>query len=121
MRTNPGGHLSRVKGLDHIVISSQIEPCHLILTGINCCKHDHRCLAFLPDVFQNFPTIHNGQHQIQDHQVRVFLLKCFDGCLAIMSKNDSVTILAQVKIQEYADVFIIINEQYFRLFHGNPS
>ena len=82
-RFDPRHQRHHSKWLCHIIICAAVQSDHLIVLGSLRGKHNHReffCLIGGANFLQNCQTVLFWQHNIQQHQVRQFLLHCLPEC-----------------------------------------
>ena len=75
-RPDAGHHLHHAEGLGEVIVSPQIQPHHLVIlrpTGGSNDDRDAGGGGIAPEGFENFDTVHPGQHNIQQGQVKVVL------------------------------------------------
>ena len=68
---DPGQDLLHLKGLDDIIVGAPLQAGHLVLGLSLGREHDDGGLIALADLFQHGPAVHDRQHDVQQHQVRM--------------------------------------------------
>ena len=69
-----------------------------------CREHDDRCVGRLADLTANLVAVNAGQHEIEEHQVRLELLKLLHGLLAVPDDARVKTLLRQIQRDQLRDV-----------------
>ncbi|MNP15202.1 hypothetical protein D3C76_1075490 [compost metagenome] len=112
--------LTRTEGFTQVIIGAQLQaddPVGFIRAGR---EHDDRHLGqawMLAHPAAQAETVFIGQHHIEDHQVAVTVVQGLAKALAVGNRLHAETRAAQVGLQQFADVLVIVDQQY-RLAHG---
>ena len=108
-----GRHFLGFKRLYDVIIRTQFQAQNLIIGFALCRQHNDGGLVVLADLAADFPPINAGHHHIQQHKVRVQLIKFLQCSSAIIGNGHTVSLFDQVQTQQFTDVFIIIHNQNF--------
>ena len=117
---DPGNQLLHFKGLYNIVVSSHLQALNTVKNLTLGSQHDDRHLAGLPDFRCDRPAIHDRQHNVQQNQIRNFLLELFNRFPAIAGDADVESLLHQIHLNQIRDIAIILYHQNITA-HGVPS
>ena len=114
-----GGDFLGVKGLDDVVVGAQLQTQHLIVGLALGCQHDNGGVVLGADLAADFPSVHYRHHNVQQDQVGMQFVKVGQGCFAVMGHRDRVALLDQVKTQQFADIFIVIDNEDLFVCHND--
>ena len=113
--------LVKVERLVDIVICTKAHSFHGSLENTEGRDHDHDNFAVdLLDFLQDLETIHAGQLDIEQNQLRGIILHLLDSLLATGCSNHIVTLLHQRLFERPADQMFIIDNKYSRITHVFP-
>ena len=112
-----GRDLLGVKRLDDVVIRAQLKTQHLVVGLALSGQHDDGGVVLGAELAADLPAVHDRHHNVQQDQVGMQFVKVGQGCFAVMGHRDRVALLDQVKTQQFADIFIVINDQNFLICH----
>ena len=112
-----GRDLFCVKGLDDIVISAQFQAQHLVIRLAFGGQHDDGGVVLGTDFTADLPAVHHRHHDVQQHQIGVQLVELSQGGRAVMDHRYVVAFLDQVQTEQFADIFIVIDDQNFLICH----
>ena len=77
LHPDAGKELQHAEGLGHIVVGATVQPHHLVVLGALGSEHDDGDgggAPVLTELFQNGEAVLLRQHDVQQHQLRHFLL-----------------------------------------------
>ena len=69
------------------------------------------------DFTADLPAVHHRHHDVQQHQIGVQLVELGQGGRAVMDHRYVVAFLDQVQAEQFADIFIVIDDQNFLICH----
>ena len=113
---DPGYQLLGVEGLDHVVISAQLQSQDLIKNFALGGKHDDRNLGGGPQLTAHLVAVDTRKHQIQQDQVRLKFREDLQGFLAVIDNIGFVAFFHQIERNQLCDVLIVIYNQNPLLF-----
>ena len=117
-RFDAGHHFLGVKGLDHVVVGTQLQAQHFIKGLALGGEHHHRGVACLADAAAHFQAVHAGHHHVQQHHVGFDLIELFQAFLAVVGHRDLIALLGQVQPQQFADVGIVVHDEDLFVRHN---
>ena len=117
---NPGQDLLHFKRLGDIVICAALQAAYLIAGFTLGGEHDDGHLTFRPDGFTHGPAIHDREHQVQQHQIRLDGPEFRHSLAPIRGNGHSVALFFQIHLQELCNVVVVFYDQN-RNGHGNSS
>ena len=104
----PGHQLLGIKGLDHIVVSPQLKPQHLVKDLALGGEHDNRDLGAGAQLAAHLIAVHAGKHQIKENQVRVEDRENVQRLLAVPHDLRFKAFLCQIQGNELRNVVVIV-------------
>ena len=117
---NAGQDLLHLKGLDDVVVGAPLQAGDLVLGLPLGGEHDDRGAALLPDFFQDRPAVHDGQHDVQQHQVGLKGAEILHALAAVLGHLGLKALFFQVEVEQFGDISVVLYDQYL-LGHKNPS
>ena len=112
MRLHPGYQLAGTEGLCHVVIRPQAQSPDLVNIVFLGGNHDDRNIFLLPHLPADLKAIHPRQHQIQDHQLEIFLQCALKPCLPVGSYLYLKPGKLQIILLQIRDGFFVFYNQY---------
>ena len=106
-----GQNLLHLKGLGNIVVRSHFQTGNLVLQLSLGCEHDNRRLGGFPDFPAHCPAVHPGQHDVQQHQVRLELAKLLYPHQAVSGQLTLHLLLLQIDAQQVSDILVVLHDQ----------
>ncbi len=85
------------KGLDHIVVRSQLQTEDLVKYLALGGEHNDGAVGGLADLPAYLPAVHLGQHDVEQHQRRLFTLKELQRLLAVVGDRGVVALFLDVQ------------------------
>ena len=83
-------------------------------------EHDDGGLVGLPDLLQDRPPVHDGQHDVQQHQVGLEGAEHLHPPAPVLGHLGLEALLLQIEVEQLGDVAVVLHDQY--LFgHVQPS
>ena len=71
-RAHPRFQLLQAEGLGHVIVGAQVQPLDALFHRIRCRQDQHRqVVVAAAQAAQHFQTMHAGQPQIQNQQIKV--------------------------------------------------
>ena len=116
-RVDAGQDLLHLEGLDNVVVRAPLQAGHLVLGLPLGGEHDDRGRRLLPDLFQHGPAIHNGQHDVQQHQVRLEGAEILHTLSAVLGYFGLKPLLLQIEMEQLCDITVILYNKHL-LGHG---
>ena len=116
-RLDAGHHFLGVKGLDHIIVGTQLQAQHLVKGLALGRQHHHRGVAHLADAAADLQAVQPGHHHVQQHHVRLDLAEFFQALFPIVGGGDLVALLGQVEPQQLADIGIVVHDKDLFVCH----
>ena len=115
-------HLLWFEGLGDVVVGAELEQPDLVADGGFRRENDHRRVAaeFAAQFFQQRFAAHSRQHQIQQDQIRRFVLQSQRSFAAGIDLRHLIIGLTQHFCEQIVDVGIVLNDEN-RVQHGKPS
>ena len=115
-----GQHLLHLERLDDVVVGAPLQAGHLVLGLPLCGEHDHGGLVVLPNLFQHRPAVHDGQHDVQQHQVGPEGAEQFHTLAAVAGYRCFEPLLLQIEMEQFSNVGVVFHDEDF-LGHSTPS
>ena len=112
-----GRDLLGVKGLDDVVIRAQFKAKHLVIGLTLCGQHNDGGVVLAADFAAGLPAVHHRHHNVQQHQIRVQLVKLRQRRRAVVNHRHIVAFLYQIQAEQFADIFIVIDDQNLLVCH----
>ena len=104
----------KIEWLGEIIVSSDIETVHHVLTGIPCGENENWCgVAVRPKLRRHFEPALAGQHHVDDDHVILAYIRMGETLLSIRGYVDHVSFLQQATLDERGDPGIILDNQNF--------
>ena len=114
---DPGHELHRCKGLRHIIIRPDIEPCHLVdLLGLRR-EHNHRKIVMLPKLHRHRDSVHHRHHDIDDRQMNLLFFQNLQALQAVLGLEDLISLIFHINTHAVQDLFVILDDQNMVSFH----
>ena len=107
------GQFLDIKGFDHVVIGTKLKTEYLIKGFAFGGNHDNGFGGNLADFTADLPTVKLGQHNIEEHQVRLLLTECFNCRCAVICDNNVEALFLDIESEQLADIGVIINDKNF--------
>ena len=76
-------------------------------------QHDDRHIGALPDLGADDPAVHDRQHDVEQNEIRLQLLRAADALSAVGGEEHVKPVLFQIQAQQLRNVAVILNYQYF--------
>ena len=102
-------NLLGIERLDDIVVGTELETQNLIKGLLLCSYHNDRHIGLLSDLSADLPAVYARKHDIKQDNVRLERIEFYDSLLAVVSKNNTVTVFFKIQSQKLADILIIID------------
>ena len=112
-----GQDLLHLKGLDDVVVRPPFQAGHLVLRLPLGSEHDDRGGGVLPDLFQHSPAVHNGQHNVQQHQVRLEGAEILHTLSTVLGYLGLEPLLLQIEMEQLCDIAVVLYDKHL-LGHG---
>ena len=110
-RVDARHQLLHLKGLDDVVVRAHLQTrdavAHVALGG----EHDDRGLGLLADLRAHAPAVEHGEHDIEQHQIRLLLFKLLHGLAAVIGDTDLEALLVQIHTDEIGDIPVVLHHQ----------
>ena len=110
-RPDAGQHLLHLEGLDDVVVRPLLQAGDFVLRLPLGGEHDDRGLVPLPDFFQHGPAVHDGQHDVQQHQVGLVGAEQLHTFAAVLGHLSLKALLLQVEMEQLGDVGVVLHDQ----------
>ena len=104
----PCNQLLGIKGLDHIIICSQLQSQNLIKNLALCRKHNNRHLRNGSQFPANLIAVNSRQHQIQKNQIGTEIREYFQRCFSVIDNLRFVAFLHKIKRNQFRNILIVI-------------
>ena len=108
-----GQQLLDLEGLDDVVIRAHLQAGDLVLDLALGGEHDDGHFHGLAQLAADLPAVHDGQHDIEQHEVGLDLPGHLDGLAAVGRVRDLEPVLLQVQAQQLCDVAIVLHDEHF--------
>ena len=106
-----GQHLLHLEGLDDIVVRPLLQTGDLVLGLPFGGEHDDRGPAPLPNLFQHRPAVHNGQHNVQQHQIGLEGAEQLDPLAPVLGHLGLEALLLQIEVEQLGDIGVVLDNQ----------
>ncbi|MNR25185.1 hypothetical protein D3C85_1423190 [compost metagenome] len=111
---------ARAHRFAHVVVGAQVEAEDLV--GIVAARGEHqdRAVITIADLAANAQAVFTGQHQVEDHQVRLFLDDARRRQGAVALDRHAQAIGFQVVAGQFGQTLVVLHNQYLPgfLLHG---
>ena len=109
---NAGQHLLHFKRLGDVVVGAHLQTGHLILQLALGGEHDDGDFGGLPDLLAHGPAVHAGQHNVQQHQIRLELVEFLQTGQTVSRDFALHLFLFQIDAQQVGNILIVFHNQY---------
>ncbi len=122
-RVDTGHHLFALKGLDHVIVSAQLQAQHLVEHLPFGGKHDDGASGLFADLPADLPAVQAGQHNVQEDKVGGKAVELFQRAFAVVDHLGGKALFLYVEPQKFADIGIIVydedlpNSHFYHLFY----
>ena len=99
--------------LDDVVIRAHLQAGDLVLGLALGGEHDDGHFHGLAQLAADLPAVHDGQHDVEQHEVGLDLLGHLDGLAAVGRMRHLEPVLLQVQAQQLCDVVIVLHDEHF--------
>ena len=111
MGLHTGHQFAGAERLRHIIIGSQPKPPDLINVILLRRNHDDGSILAVADLPADLKSIHAGQHQIQDDQVKIRFHGLLQSDLAVVGNLHLKVAQLQIIPFQIRNTFLILNNQ----------
>ena len=109
---DPGEQLLGVEGLGDVVVSTELEPHHLVHGLALGREQHHRDVALLPHLLQYLEPAHARQHDVQDHEVEVLAVESPQGLRPVLRRDHPVALRLQHDGGHLQKRRVVVDQQY---------
>ena len=114
---HPGQDLLHLKGLGDVVVGTHLEAGDLVDGLALGGEHDDGHLGRLTDGAADAPAVETGEHQVQQHQIRLGGAEELQTLVAVGGGDDPIALFLQIEPQELRNVGIVLHDEH-GLCHG---
>src|SRR3989442_1303660 len=107
-RLGAGDELLGMERLGQVVVSAHLEADDLVRHLVASSQHDDRHLAQLANLLADGQAVGSGQHDVEDHKVRLDLGEPRHGLRAVPHPLHLIALAGQVQACELDDVLLIV-------------
>ena len=119
---DPGHQFLGIKGLDHVVVSPQLQPQDLVKDLALGGQHDNGNLGRGPQLPAHLVSVHAGKHQIKKDNVGIKFGKHPESLLPVIYDQGFITFFYKIERDQLRDIDIIVNNEHPLFFcHFNTS
>ena len=108
MRLHAGEQLPIRERLRHVIVRPELEAEHLVQLRILRGQHNDRRRQLRPHLAADVHAVLDGQHQIEQDEVRILRERKLHRLLAVERAHDLVAFLLQIEFQDVGDRFFIV-------------
>ena len=99
-----------LKRLRHVIVRAELQTEHLVERLALGREHDDRLFGRLADLAADLPAVEAGQHDIQQHQIRLLFMEALQRGLAVVENDGLISVLFQIQPQQLADIGIVVDD-----------
>ncbi|MNK99550.1 hypothetical protein D3C87_1199520 [compost metagenome] len=120
-RLDPRQQQARTHRLAYVIVGAQVEAEDLVGVVAARGEHQDRAVIAVTDLAANAQAVFTGQHQVEDHQVRLFLDDARRRQGAIALDRHAQAIGFQVVAGQFGQTLVVFDNQYLPgfLLHGD--
>ena len=111
-RVDAGQYLFHLEGLGDVVVRPHLQAGDLVLQLTLGGEHDDGHLGAFPDLFADGPAVHAGEHDVQQHQLGLELLKFLQTHQPVSRRLAVHALLFQIEPEQVGNIFIVLYDQY---------
>ena len=112
MRLHAGNQLAGAERLGHIIIRAEPQAADLVDIVLLRGHHDDRGVLLIPDLPADLKTVHTGQHQVQDDQVKIPVKPHLKAGLTVIGHF-------HFKAAQFQIIFLKISDALFIFYDQN--
>lgn len=119
-RPNSGHQFARRKGFGHVVVGTQLEPEHPVDLTIARGEHDDGDIAAAAELATHIHSIEFAcQADVENHELWRAISHLFESALARCCLEHPVAVLAEIHLDQVADVWVIFDKDNSGLVIGH--
>ncbi len=120
-RANANEQFFQMEWLDQVIISASIKTGDSIRYGVTRRQHNDWYAMSGFQASAKRQSVNFGKHPVQQNQIRLIALRCFQCSPAIRRNGDAQPCIAQSRSEHRRQGFVIINEQDMRCSFHMPG
>ena len=112
MRLHARYQLTGTERLCHVIVRSKPQAPDFVYVILLCRNHDNRNIFLLPYLPANLKSVHARQHQIENHQLEIFLHRALKASLSVRGDLHLKAGKLQIILLQIGNRFLILYNQY---------
>ena len=102
-----------LKRLRDVIVRAHFKSGDLVERFALRGQHDDRHIGGLPNLGADDPAVHDRQHDVEQDEIRLQLLRAADALTAVGGEKHVEPVLFEIQAQQLRNVAVVLNYQYF--------